>query len=112
MLKNVFFDKSVNCVALEFDDFGTMFDCAYVDDDKKYFDFAVFDVYQLLNNEIYLKNVIEIIPDFYDCDMLEFAAECVVNYKYIVEVYGHWAEPISTNDELIKYINEYKCFVW
>ena len=112
MLKNVYFDKSVNCVALEFDDFGTMFDCAYVDDDKKYFDFAVFDAYQLLTNENYLKNVIEQF-DNYDIDMLlETAADCGDRYKYIVEIYGDSSEYFRTNDELIKYINEYKCFVW
>lgn len=113
MLKNVYFDNKINCLALELDDdFGTVYNCAYIDENNKYFDLAVFDAYELLNNEHYLNNVIEQFDD-YDIDMLlDTAADCIGRYKYIVEIDGDSTEYIRNDSELINYINNYEHFYW
>ena len=112
MLKNVYFDNEINCLALELDEIGTVYNCAYIDENNKYFDFAIFDAYELLNNEQYLKNVIEQFDD-YDIDMLlDDAAECGGRYKYIVEIDGDSTEYIRNDSELLNYINNYEHFYW
>lgn len=115
MLKNVYFDNRINCLELELDEyFGTAHNCAYMDENNKYFDFAVFDTHELLNNEHYLKNIIEQFDD-YDIDKLHLlldAADCAGRYKYIVEIDGDSTEYIRNDDELINYINNHEHFSW
>ena len=112
MLKNVYFDYEINCLALELDEIGTVYNCAYIDENNKYIDFAIFDAYELLNNEHYLNNVIEQFDD-YDIDELHLlldAADCAGRYKYIVEIDGDSTEYIRNDSELIDYINNYEHF--
>ena len=111
MLKNVYFDNEINCLALEIDELGTVYNCAYIDENK-YFDFAIFDAYELLNNKHYLKNVIEQFDDYDIDDLLYAATECGADYKYIVEIVGDGIEYIKNDSELLNYINNYEHFVW
>lgn len=111
MLKNVYFNNKINCLALELDELGTVYNCAYTDENNKYIDFAIFDAYELLNNEQYLKNVIEQFDD-YNTDMLLDAADCAGRYKYIVEIDGDSTEYIRNDSELLNYINNYEHFYW
>ena len=112
MLKGVYFNNRINCLELELEDFGIVYNEAYIDENNKYFDFAIFDAYELLNNEHYLNNVIEQFDD-YDINMLlDDARECESRYKYIVEIAGDSTEYIRTYSDLIDYINGYKYFQW
>lgn len=112
MLKTVYFDNKINCLALELDE-STVYNAAYIDENDKYFDFAVFDAHKLLNNEHYLRNIIEQFDDDLDIDMLlDDARECEGRYKYIVEIYGDSTEYIRTYGDLIDYINGYTYFKW